>query len=114
MKTKIAAGQYYGSQARKMWDRGKPSPVLIDFIEQPPQRFPTPSWGQRLKVLVTACGRGCDAHGIEINESAVDAATKYTRAQLMMPEVDDYHFGDARRSGRICRELRFIVGVFFK
>lgn len=35
-----------------LWDRGKPSPALIDFIESCPAVLPKPENGRRLRALV--------------------------------------------------------------
>ncbi|KAI9928457.1 hypothetical protein MW887_002502 [Aspergillus wentii] len=105
-----------------LWDRGKPSPALIDLIEERSDLFhPTAESGNRKKALVPGCGKGYDVvmlalhgfdvYGLEVSETGVSVAKEYARNELIHPQ--EYNFGSsAQRQDR--GEVVFIQGDFFK
>ncbi|KZF23609.1 thiopurine S-methyltransferase family protein [Xylona heveae TC161] len=116
----------WDSDDSDLWDRGKPSPALIDLIEQQSELLrPIAENGRRKKALVPGCGRGYDvvmlalhgfdAYGLEISETAVATANRYASAELQNPQ--DYNFGPENSIisqpdgvGRVT----FFQGDFFK
>ncbi|KAF9886492.1 hypothetical protein FE257_011399 [Aspergillus nanangensis] len=114
-----------------LWDRGKPSPALIDTIESHQQTrddclfHPIAADGRRKRALVPGCGRGYDvvmlalhgfdAYGLEISATAVKEAEAYASAEMEHPRP--YNFGQAARatadeSSR--GTARFVQGDFFR
>ena len=47
-----AWSELWESEQSDLWDRGKPSPALIDFIESQPETISRPEGGRRLRALV--------------------------------------------------------------
>lgn len=47
--------ELWESNESDLWDRGKPSPALIDFIESHPTALPKAENGRRLRALVPVC-----------------------------------------------------------
>ncbi|KAL4892097.1 S-adenosyl-L-methionine-dependent methyltransferase [Aspergillus ambiguus] len=91
-----------------LWDRGKPSPALIDTVEEHRQHpddlfYPFSANGGRKKALVPGCGRGYDvvmlalhgfdAYGLEISSTAVKEAQDYALMELKTPQ--GHNFGDS-------------------
>ncbi|CAI7573229.1 unnamed protein product [Penicillium manginii] len=87
-----------------MWDRGKPSPALINLIEQRPDILsPITADGRRKKVLIPGCGKGYDvvmlalhgfnATGLEISAKGVATAERYAREEFPSPQ--SYNFGSS-------------------
>ncbi|TKA63260.1 hypothetical protein B0A49_09165 [Cryomyces minteri] len=81
-----------------LWDRGCPSPSLVDLIEQRRDMFdPIAADGRRKTALVPGCGRGYgvvllalhgfDAYGLEISSAAVAAAQEYTSSEFKNPSA---------------------------
>ncbi|CDZ96647.1 TPMT family [Phaffia rhodozyma] len=76
--------EYLWTRSITPWDRGAANPYLLDFIEKPPNGIDLPRGG---KALIAGCGRGYDvalfrdagfqAWGIDISETAVQAARKW-------------------------------------
>ncbi|EGX47016.1 hypothetical protein AOL_s00097g62 [Orbilia oligospora ATCC 24927] len=110
-----------------LWDRGKPSPALIDFVE---------CYGRnifhdmkkddrccRLKALVPikGCGRGYevimlalhgfDAYGLEVSSKVVDIAKEYAESQLESPDPSFY---GEKRSEYVRGSANFVLGDFFQ
>ncbi|CAN6674995.1 hypothetical protein TRVA0_077S00166 [Trichomonascus vanleenenianus] len=86
-----------------LWDRGKPSPALVDVIESNKDLFnPFTYVGRRKKALVPGCGRGYDvvmlalhgydAYGMDVAETAIEEAKKYAAKEL--PQPQDYNYAD--------------------
>lgn len=106
-------------QGLTVWDRGKPSPALIDLIEQNPD-FLNPQEG-KTKVLVPGCGtgydvamlalHGFDAYGIDLSEKAIDTAKEYSTKELQSPR--DYNFNTSIRPNVLNPSTTFFAGDFF-
>ncbi|KAI0883452.1 S-adenosyl-L-methionine-dependent methyltransferase [Annulohypoxylon maeteangense] len=100
------------------WDRGKPSPALIDFIESAtlPRRD-----GRRLRVLVPGCGKGYDVAmlalhgfdvcGLEVSERGAEVAREFTTSQLSNPS--ELNFG-SKYTHSMTGCVQIIAGDFFK
>ncbi|KAG8425579.1 hypothetical protein J3458_002265 [Metarhizium acridum] len=108
------------SDENHLWDRGMPSPALIDFLESKQDLLQTPS-GRRLCALVPGCGRGYDVamlalhgfdvYGLEVSAKGAQIARDYAAGELAEPQ--DYNFGsNGRPSGQPGR-VRIIAGDFF-
>lgn len=77
----------------KPWDKGSATPVLAELLDQVPEYFKPDS-----KTLVPGCGlghdvsllrkAGLDAYGLDISETALDAARK------TYPELGDIWIAD--------------------
>ncbi|KAE8389089.1 thiol methyltransferase [Aspergillus alliaceus] len=113
----------WDAQNNDMWDRGKPSPALIDLVEQREDLFqPLAADGRRKKVLVPGCGRGYDvvmlalhgfdAYGVEISATGVATAQSYASEELQKPQA--YNFGKQRSGSASPGNVTFIEGDFFK
>ncbi|EHK20582.1 uncharacterized protein TRIVIDRAFT_69106 [Trichoderma virens Gv29-8] len=111
------------SDQSDLWDRGKPSPALIDFVESQHQVLPRPAHGRPLRALVPGCGRGYDvvmlalhgyeAYGLEVSAKAVDQAEAYAASELAEPS--DYNFHDAKAlSSASLGSVTFVRGDFFQ
>jgi methyl halide transferase len=69
------------------WDRGFPSPALVDLLSERGDLFPTKQG--RKKALVPGCGKGYDvlllsswgydAYGLDVSEKALEAARQTQR-----------------------------------
>ncbi|KAI0376135.1 S-adenosyl-L-methionine-dependent methyltransferase [Hypomontagnella monticulosa] len=104
------------------WDRGKPSPPLIDWIESRPKES-SPNSGRRLTALVPGCGKGYDVvmlalhgfdvYGIEVSHKAVETAEAYAAAELRKPSAYNFSSEDSR-SPNNAGNVKFIEGDFFK
>ncbi|KAL4924492.1 S-adenosyl-L-methionine-dependent methyltransferase [Aspergillus undulatus] len=121
-----------------LWDRGIPSPALIDLIEGHQMLFTsfrhtyTPLGGseevrKRKKALVPGCGRGYDvvslalhgfdAYGLEISSAAVAEAREYAANELTAPQP--CNFGKAYENeneppaASDRGEVQFLEGDFF-
>ncbi|KAK9483539.1 S-adenosyl-L-methionine-dependent methyltransferase [Lipomyces starkeyi] len=105
-----------------LWDRGKPSPPLIDLLERRHDFVQPITGGSRKMALVPGCGRGYDvvmlalhgfdAYGLEISSSAVAAAKLYANSELNNPSA--YNFSDITSSTRYTAGcVRFVLGDFF-
>ncbi|KAJ5264624.1 hypothetical protein N7505_007417 [Penicillium chrysogenum] len=106
-----------------MWDRGKPSPALIDLLEQREDILsPIAANGQRKKILIPGCGKGYDvvmlalhgfdAVGLEISSKRVSTAEVYAHKELQTPQP--YNFGSALASKFERGSVSFIQGDFFQ
>ncbi|KAJ5295741.1 S-adenosyl-L-methionine-dependent methyltransferase [Penicillium antarcticum] len=105
-----------------MWDRGKPSPALIDALEQNQDTFnPITADGRRKRALVPGCGKGYDvvmlalhgfdAYGLDVSSKGVSVAEEYAGKELQSPQP--YNFG-AEGTARERGNVSFIEGDFFK
>ncbi|KAK4195996.1 putative thiopurine S-methyltransferase [Triangularia verruculosa] len=112
----------WDSQQNDLWDRGKPSPALIDLIES--SSWPA-SEGRRLKALIPGCGKGYDVvmlalhgfdvYGLEVSPTGVEAARAYAAEQLEAPLAYNYGEGNQERYQKDRRgEVTFLAGDFFK
>ncbi|KAL4861403.1 hypothetical protein BDV12DRAFT_191106 [Aspergillus spectabilis] len=106
-----------------LWDRGIPSPALIDLIEEYSETlfYPfihnkdqNPGAGEgdankRKKALVPGCGlgrdvlslslHGFDAHGLEISPTGVSLATEYAEKEISSAPKE-YYFGERYNHGQ--------------
>jgi methyl halide transferase len=105
------------------WDRGQPSPALIDLL-QDKKDLVGQSWvvdpakGKRRKrALVPGCGRGYDvlllsafgydAYGLDLSESGIKAAKEYEK---LHGGDDIYKAHEGIEKGKVT----WMVGDFFK
>ncbi|KAL3265158.1 hypothetical protein ABHI18_000063 [Aspergillus niger] len=113
----------WDAQYNDMWDRGKPSPALIDLVEYRKELFqPLAADGRRKKALVPGCGRGYDvvmlalhgfdAYGVEISATGVAAAQTYASKELQRPQA--YNFGEQESDSANPGNVTFLEGDFFK
>ncbi|KAF3902889.1 hypothetical protein AA313_de0208643 [Arthrobotrys entomopaga] len=113
----------WDSDRSNLWDRGKPSPALIDFVEGRGSDFlrNMNTEGRSLKALVPGCGRGYDvvmlglhgfdAYGLEVSAKAVETAKEYANTELISPSA--HHYGDQKADYRV-GSAKFVLGDFFK
>ncbi|KAI1135623.1 S-adenosyl-L-methionine-dependent methyltransferase [Hypoxylon sp. FL0543] len=104
------------------WDRGKPSPALIDWIELQPEVLPSHQ-GRRLTALVPGCGKGYDVvmlalhgfnvYGLDVSRKAVETAQEYAATELREPSAYNFAFEDDYLE-LSPGSLKFIEGDFFK
>ncbi|KAJ5837416.1 uncharacterized protein N7525_002604 [Penicillium rubens] len=105
-----------------MWDRGKPSPALVDLLEQREDILsPIAANGRRKKILVPGCGKGYDvvmlalhgfdAVGLEISAKGVSTAEEYAQKEIQAPQA--YNFGSASANKFERGSVSFIQGDFF-
>jgi methyl halide transferase len=98
------------------WDRGRPSPALIDTLENYREVIGGPVFdGKRKKALVPGCGRGVDvlllssygydAVGLEISPGAVTACNEFAAANEGNYPVKDEKVGKGSK--------RFVLGDFY-
>jgi hypothetical protein len=109
-------------EAYTPWDRGQPSPALIELLEER-KDLVGESWtvdsalGKRRKrALVPGCGRGYDvlilsafgydAHGLDVSEAAMKAAAEYEK---LKSGDDMYKAQDPGGKG----EVHWITADFF-
>ncbi|KAF4806447.1 putative thiol methyltransferase 2 [Colletotrichum siamense] len=115
--------ELWESDESNLWDRGKPSPALIDLVESRSEVLPRPSTGRRLKALVPGCGRGYDVvmlalhgydvYGLKVSERGADVARQYAATEL--PEPGEYNFDTHNSvSGAQPGEVKILAGDFFK
>ena len=99
------------------WDRGRPSPALIDTLENFRHVIGSPVFdGKRKKALVPGCGRGVDvlllssygydAVGLEISPQAVTACKEFAEANEGSYPVRDEKVGKG--------SAQFVLGDFYK
>ncbi|KAI2629222.1 S-adenosyl-L-methionine-dependent methyltransferase [Hypomontagnella submonticulosa] len=104
------------------WDRGQPSPALVDWIESRPKDLPSVS-DRRLTALVPGCGKGYDVvmlalhgfdvYGVEVSHKAVEIAEAYAATELHEPSAYNFPSEDApppNSTGRV----KFVECDFFK
>ncbi|KAJ9326896.1 hypothetical protein DTO027B5_4722 [Paecilomyces variotii] len=107
-----------------LWDRGKPSPALIDFIESRPAVLPKPENGRRLRALVPGCGRGYDVvaltlhgfdtYGLEVSNKAVETAREYAKSELAKPIEHNYGEKSSEWPLDHAGKAEFVQGDFFQ
>ncbi|KAJ5358067.1 hypothetical protein N7541_005225 [Penicillium brevicompactum] len=106
-----------------MWDRGMPSPALIDLLEQREDILsPIAADGRRRKALVPGCGKGYDVvmlalHGfdvvgLEVSQRGISVAEEYACRELQMPQA--YNFGAAWANASERGSVSFVQGDFFQ
>jgi len=106
-----------------LWDRGKPSPALIEFIESKPEILSNIMNKSRPNALVPGCGKGYDvvalalhgfdAYGLEVSEKGAKEARRYSDAALAEPSQCNFH--DLNRwSTDDVADVTIITGDFFK
>lgn len=96
------------------WDKGFPSPALVDLLASRQDLFKTPP-GRRKKALVPGCGKGYDvlllsaygydAYGLDVSETALEAA-KETERKMRGDEM--YEIQGVEKGS-----VNWIVGDFF-
>ncbi|KAI8682149.1 hypothetical protein NCS55_00469600 [Fusarium keratoplasticum] len=106
-----------------LWDRGKPSPALIEFIESKPQVLSNISNKYRPKALVPGCGKGYDVvalalhgfdtYGLEVSEKGAVTARRYAASELAEPSEYNYHDLDTWPVVD-AEDVTIIVGDFFQ
>ncbi|KAL4959265.1 S-adenosyl-L-methionine-dependent methyltransferase [Aspergillus stella-maris] len=124
-----------------LWDRGIPSPALLDLIVSRQDMFSpwrvTNAVGVnvpamvRKRALVPGCGRGYDvvalalhgfdAYGLEISSTAVSEARSYAEEQVKAPSAYNYagtEYGLEAQSALVAGssggKARFVQGDFFE
>ncbi|KAE8158446.1 S-adenosyl-L-methionine-dependent methyltransferase [Aspergillus tamarii] len=112
----------WDTDSSNLWDRGMPSPALIDFIEE--RVNPLTEDGRRKKALVPGCGKGYDVvmlalhgfdvFGLEVSETGASVAREYAQSELHSPQ--DYNFGSQFKESPGVRkgEVTILQGDFFK
>ncbi|KAI1772964.1 S-adenosyl-L-methionine-dependent methyltransferase [Hypoxylon cercidicola] len=106
------------------WDRGKPSPALIDWIELQPDALRS-TFDRRLKALVPGCGKGYDVamlamhgfdvYGLDVSQKGIETARAYVAAELKEPSP--YNFATAGNddlSEDSVGSIKFIQSDFFQ
>ncbi|KAH6635909.1 S-adenosyl-L-methionine-dependent methyltransferase [Chaetomium tenue] len=124
---KVCWSELWDSDQADLWDRGMPSPALVDFITTRRDIIDCLGGGRRRpRALVPGCGRGYDvvmlalhgfdAVGLEVSQTAVNAARAYAEAELSDPSA--YNFADENdEKGRAtCQPgtVSFVCGDFFQ
>ncbi|KAM4066209.1 thiopurine s-methyltransferase (TPMT) domain-containing protein [Hirsutella rhossiliensis] len=115
--------ELWESDQSGFWDRGKPSPALIDFVESRPEVLHPPPEERRLRALVPGCGKGYDVamlalhgfdvYGLEVSEKGAQVARSYVASELVQPNELNYANRDEWLSTpRGAPEI--ITGDFFK
>ncbi|KAI0099547.1 S-adenosyl-L-methionine-dependent methyltransferase [Hypoxylon sp. NC0597] len=104
------------------WDRGRPSPALIDWVESRPDILPSHP-GRRLTALVPGCGKGYDVvmlalhgfntYGLDVSRKGIETAESYAATELREPSA--YNFAsEGSWLENSAGGLKFIEGDFFK
>jgi methyl halide transferase len=98
------------------WDKGVPSPALVDLLIERQDLFP-PISSRRRKALVPGCGRGYDvlllsafgydAYGLEISSNALVEARKVEKEMAGKGVYET-------RSGVTAGKITWLAGDFFK
>ncbi|KAG6010016.1 hypothetical protein E4U21_000457 [Claviceps maximensis] len=111
------------SDENNLWDRGKPSPALIDFIESKPEALCAPVAGKagRFCALIPGCGRGYDVamlalhgfdvYGLEVSSKGAQIARDYVTRELESPQ--DYNYGPKGRFQTQVGSVQIITADFF-
>ncbi|GAB1321042.1 hypothetical protein MFIFM68171_11252 [Madurella fahalii] len=118
--------ELWESGQNNIWDRGKPSPALIDFISSRPDIIAQLGGGRRPRALVPGCGRGYDLPmlalhgfdvvGLDVSQKAVDTARAYVETELSQPSAYNFADGDSetRLAARPPGTVSFVCGDFFQ
>jgi hypothetical protein len=98
------------------WDKGVPSPALVDVLTERQDLFPSIP-NRRRKALVPGCGRGFDvlllsafgydAYGLEISSNALMEARKVEKEMTGKGVYET-------KSGVIAGTITWLAGDFFK
>ncbi|KAK2591341.1 hypothetical protein QQS21_010966 [Conoideocrella luteorostrata] len=109
------------SSENDLWDRGMPSPALIDYIESKPDVLCAPPHGRRLRAFIPGCGRGYDVamlalhgfdvYGLEVSAKGAEVARHHATKELEHPQ--GYNIGDESWSGTQPGAVKIIAGDFF-
>ncbi|KAI8941041.1 hypothetical protein NX059_002285 [Plenodomus lindquistii] len=109
------------SNESDLWDRGRPSPALVAFLEDHPNGKEILAQGRPLKAFVPGCGRGHDVamlalHGIEtwgleVSQGAVNVANENVKAQLENPAPSNFGGKGSRPTSA---NAKVILGDFFQ
>ncbi|KAL4910300.1 hypothetical protein BDW74DRAFT_173758 [Aspergillus multicolor] len=132
----------WDSGESSLWDRGMPSPALIDLLESYQDSLLCPFEGlevdgrekgdkgeRRKRALVPGCGRGYDvltfalhgfdAVGLEVSGTAVSVARGFAEEELGLSSSRAKYFGEnidtgsVRRIGTGTGKVHFVRGDFF-
>ncbi|RYP61577.1 hypothetical protein DL769_007642 [Monosporascus sp. CRB-8-3] len=106
-----------------LWDRGKPSSALIDFIESRPGVLRPPHSGRRMRALVPGCGKGYDVvmlalhgfdvYGLDVSQKGVEVARAYAATELAGSR--ELNYGNREQWPTEQRgNVHFIAGDFFQ
>ncbi|EQL03908.1 thiopurine S-methyltransferase family protein [Ophiocordyceps sinensis CO18] len=115
--------ELWDSNQTNFWDRGKPSPALIDFVESRPDVLRQPPGDERLRALVPGCGKGYDVamlalhgfdvYGLEVSDTGARVAKSYALSELDHPARHNY--GNREEwLPTTPGKLKIITGDFFK
>ncbi|KAH0593889.1 hypothetical protein MHUMG1_08211 [Metarhizium humberi] len=106
-----------------LWDRGKPSPALVDFIESDPEVLSNMGSKKRPKALVPGCGKGYDvvalalhgfdSYGLEISDKGAAVARQYAESELAEPSEYNFHDVKTLSTGHV-GDVAIIAGDFFQ
>ncbi|KAA8644907.1 hypothetical protein EYZ11_010999 [Aspergillus tanneri] len=114
----------WDSDNSDLWDRAKPSPALIDILEERQDLLnPFTADGKRKKALVPGCGKGYDVvmlalhgfdvYGLDVSETGVSTAREYARFELASPQA--YNFGTSFAQKELTPgDVTILQGDFFK
>ncbi|UNI15892.1 hypothetical protein JDV02_002378 [Purpureocillium takamizusanense] len=111
----------WDSDESSLWDRGGPSPALIEFVESGHPLLPA-LVGRHPRALVPGCGKGYDVamlalhgyevYGLEISETGAQVARDYIAAELAEPSERNY--GDPTQWPKVeVGSVKIITGDFF-
>ncbi|KAI1370435.1 S-adenosyl-L-methionine-dependent methyltransferase [Hypoxylon crocopeplum] len=117
--------ELWDTNQNHFWDRGKPSPALVDWIESQPELLPHPTGQRRLNALVPGCGKGYDVvmlalhgfnvYGLEVSPKGVEIAKAYAAAELCKPSADNFASADGSQvAGSSIGAVKFLQSDFFK
>ncbi|CAG8979066.1 hypothetical protein HYALB_00000195 [Hymenoscyphus albidus] len=97
------------------WDKGFPSPALVDLLADRKDLFGSVTEGKKRKALVPGCGKGYDvllfsaygydAYGLDVSETALEAAKETERR---MEGDETYEIKGVEKGS-----VNWIVGDFF-
>ncbi|KAG5980632.1 hypothetical protein E4U55_003815 [Claviceps digitariae] len=119
----VAWSELWESDENDIWDRGMPSPALIDFIESKPEALhaPVAANAERLRALVPGCGRGYDVAmlalhgfdvcGLDVSSKGAQVARDYTANEIKNPQ--DYNYGHKGRLEMQPGSVQIIAADFF-
>ncbi|KAI0157940.1 S-adenosyl-L-methionine-dependent methyltransferase [Hypoxylon sp. FL1284] len=112
--------ELWDANQNHFWDRGMPSPALIDWLESRPEILRSTSDG-RLKALVPGCSKGYDVamlalhgfdvYGLDVSRKGIETAEAYATAELRDPSPSNFASADPERS---TGSVKFIQGDFFQ
>ncbi|KAF2854117.1 thiol methyltransferas-like protein [Plenodomus tracheiphilus IPT5] len=109
------------SNESDLWDRGRPSPALVAFLEDHPNGREILAQNRPLKAFVPGCGRGHDVamlalHGIEtwgleVSQGAVNVAKENIKAQMASPAPSNF---GSKANRPASADAKVILGDFFQ